>query len=172
MPTNLLLIAVTLAGAWFGLSSLFGRRSGRADYFGGAFLVEAVSWLVVFALGLTAFVGFAFWTAAAAMHPTALAILGIGVAAILIASFLSALLRDPVRAHSSRHPQTDSSSWESLWRQYRGKKVQRWMRSVEIEDGVEIDGRLWTVDDSGVLVPADETPKPRSGRDWVRWLLE
>ncbi|RME47117.1 MAG: hypothetical protein D6791_06615 [Chloroflexi bacterium] len=168
---HFVLIAGVLLGAWAGASRLFGRRRSQSRGLVPAFAVEALSWLIVFLLGLTVFAGSAFWTAAIQMEPIALTILGIGVAGILIASSLVALLRDPAGLQAT-NVDPAGSTWEDRWRDFRWKKVDRWMRSVDLGDGINIDGQLWTVNREGVLVPADQGSESRSLWDWLRWLLE
>jgi hypothetical protein len=170
MPSSLLLIAVVIFGAWLGASRLFGRSSDPHE-FGAAFLVEALSWGVVFILALTAFAGGAFWSAVLAMQPVALAILGLGCGGILLASWLVALLRDSPESSRGRASSHSATSWEERWRPYCGKKVEGWMRSVDLGEGIQIDGRRWIINDEDTLVPADEQPKSKSLWDWIRWII-
>lgn len=172
MPPLLLVIAIALFGAWLGLSRLFGRKRGSSRSFTGAFLGEATAWLIVFVLGLTAFVGSAFWSAALALSPIALAILGLGVGAIVLASLLTAALRDPPSSRPNRQPRRSESSWKDLWRQYRRERVPPWMRQIDLGDGIELDGKLWTLDDDGTLAPCDDKDRKQTVQSWLDWLLE
>ncbi len=171
MPIRLTLIAGILLTAWAGASRLFGRRRSRSRGLASAFVGEAISWVIVFLLGLTVFAGSAFWTAAIQMEPIAITILGIGVTGILIASSLVALLRDSAGLQAT-NVDPAGNTWEDRWRDFRWKKVDRWMRSVDLGDGINIDGQLWIVNREGVLVPADQGSESRSLWDWLRWLLE
>lgn len=69
-----------------------------------------------------------------------------------------------------------SSSWESLWSQFRHQSVPRWMQEALIDRSIVIDGESWIVNEKGQLVPAAQaTPDDRresSFWNWLRDLLE
>lgn len=131
---------------------------------------------MAFVLALAVFVGPAFFSALLAGSSTALAILGFGVAGILVASMLTAALRDPPASARAGKPATSQQPQDVALADYRGQKLPPAWAEHLTGQIIEIDGEVWTVNAAGELVPqqpADELASMdaelREADQWLKY---